>query len=70
MSDIEKTVEDQEINRDGVRGDSNDGVYENVPEERPIDSPRVNPVTDADPEGDGLTKGQATADVNGDILGI
>jgi hypothetical protein len=28
------------------------------------------PITDADPEGDGLVKGQTTADTVGDVLGI
>ena len=47
---------------------------EDVITEQPVDGDEIDstehPVTDADPEGDGLDKGQATADVHGDVLGI
>lgn len=38
-------------------------------EATPAETPK-HPITVADPEGDGLTSGQATADTVGDILGI
>jgi len=41
-----------------------------VPDAPAADTTPKHPITEADPEGDGLDKGQATADVHGDVLGI
>lgn len=39
------------------------------PEEAEAEKP-THPITETDPEGDGIDKGQATADVHGDVLGL
>ena len=41
-----------------------------TPEAPPLPEGATHPPTPEDPEGDGLTKGQTSPDVHGDVLGL